>query len=107
MNAQLVTDSHIGYKNLDREFAGHEVVNHTEEEYVRGQWHTNSIEGFFSQLKRSIYGIYHQVSKKHLHRYCIETAYRYNTRTIKDVDRFELSIKKSEGRLKYKNLIAK
>lgn len=107
-NAVVVTDSLISYRGLDKEFAQHEIVNHSQDEYVNTSgFHTNTVEGFFSFLKRSIYGIYHQVSKKHLHRYCIETAYRYNTRKIKDVDRFEVTIGKCKGRLKYKDLIGK
>ncbi|WP_153796849.1 IS1595 family transposase [Foetidibacter luteolus] len=106
-NAVIVTDSLNAYTGLNKLFAGHEVVNHNQDEYVRGIWHTNSIEGFFSQLKRSIYGIYHQVSPKHLHRYCTETAYRYNFRKISDKERFELTISNSEGRLKYADLIKK
>ena len=105
--AVIVTDSLNAYRGLDKDFAGHEVVNHTEDEYVRGHWHTNTVEGFFSQLKRSIYGIYHQVSPKHLERYCIETAYRYNTRKIKDNERFEFTVLNAQGRLKYKDLVKK
>lgn len=105
-DAIVVTDGHNGYKGLDKEFAAHEVVNHLNDEYVnKNGFHTNSIEGFWSQLKRSIYGVYHQVSPKHLHRYCYESANRYNTRKIKDVERFEVTIRKCEGRLKYKDLI--
>lgn len=85
----------------------HVVVNHKDEEYVRGAFHTNSIEGFWSILKRGIYGIYHQVSPKHLQRYCDEFAARYNTRDIKDNERFQLAVKNSEGRLKYNQLIGK
>ncbi len=107
-NAVVVTDSFIAYKGLNKEYAQHEVVKHIEDEYVNDAgFHTNSIEGFFSHLKRSIYGIYHQVSPKHLHRYCIETAYRYNTRKIKDVERFDASVKRCEGRLKYRDLTGK
>lgn len=85
----------------------HVVVNHAEGQYVQNGFHTNGIENFWSILKRGIYGIYHQVSPKHLHRYCDEFAARYNSREIKDNQRFELSIQNTEGRLKYKNLIAK
>lgn len=107
-NTVVVTDSFIAYRGLDKEYLQHEVVNHNLDEYVNASgFHTNSTEGFFSHLKRSIYGIYHQVSVKHLSRYCIETAYRYNTRKIKDVDRFDVSVKRCEGRLKYKDLIKK
>lgn len=70
--------------------------------------HTNTIECFFSQQKRGIYGIYYQVSPKHLHRYCDEFGYRYNTRQIKDVTRFEDAVKNvSNTRLTYAKLIDK
>jgi hypothetical protein len=65
------------------------------------------MEGYWSILKRGIYGIYHQVSPKHLQRYCDEFAARYNTRKVADHERFEQSVKNSEGRLKYNDLIAK
>ena len=78
--ALVVTDSLNAYKGLHKEFAGHEIVNHNQDEYVRGNVYTNTVEGFFSILKRGIYGIYHQVSPKHLQRYCDEFAARYNTR---------------------------
>jgi hypothetical protein len=85
----------------------HVIIEHKNDEYVRGAFHTNSIEGFWSLLKRGIFGIYHQVSDKHLQRYCDEFAYRYNTRFEVDKDRFQISVKNSEGRLKYKDLIKK
>lgn len=105
--ALVVTDSLNAYKGLAKEFAGHEIVNHNQDEYVRGNVYTNTVEGFFSILKRGIYGIYHQVSPKHLQRYCDEFASRYNTREIKDHERFISSLKKAEGRLKYNQLIGK
>jgi hypothetical protein len=83
------------------------VVKHSDGEYVRGAFHTNTIEGFWSLLKRGLYGIYHQVSPKHLQRYCDEFAARYNSRDIQDNERFQASVKNSEGRLKYKQLTAK
>ncbi len=105
-DAVLMTDSSSNYEGLNNEFAGHEVVNHSGNEYVRDKViHTNSIEGVFSLLKRSIIGIYHSVTPKHLSRYCDETMYRYNTRGIKDAARFTMSLQRMEGRLKYKDLI--
>lgn len=103
----VITDGFGAYKGLDKTYT-HEVVMHSENEYVRpGNIHTNSIEGFWSQLKRGIIGVYHQVSPKHLHRYCHEFGYKYNTRQIKDVLRFEDAIKNINGkRLTYANLIA-
>jgi hypothetical protein len=107
-DAVVITDSSNNYDGLAKEYAGHEVVNHTNQEYVRDKViHTNSIEGVFSLLKRSIIGIYHQVTPKHLSRYCDETMYRYNTRKIKDAARFTLSLQNTEGRLKWKDLTAK
>lgn len=104
-DAVLITDASANYDGLSKEYAGHEVVNHTEQEYVRdGVIHTNSIEGAFSLLKRSIIGIYHQVTPKHLSRYCDETMYRYNTRKMKDASRFTLSLQNIEGRLTWKDL---
>jgi hypothetical protein len=55
-------------------------------------------------LKRSIIGIYHHVTPKHLSRYCDETAFRYNTRKVTDPTRFDLSLMNIEGRLTYKQL---
>ena len=104
-NAVLVTDTHLSYVGLASEYTAHLSVNHSKSEYRNGLAYTNSVEGFFSCLKRSIIGIYHQVSPKHLQRYCIETSYRYNTRKITDKERFNHALQNVEGRLKYKHLI--
>ena len=104
--ADLITDCHAGYTGFNNDFNSHEVVNHSAQEYVReGNIHTNSIEGAFSLLKRSIIGIYHQVTPKHLDRYCDETMFRYNLRKMTDADRFKFSLSKVNGRLTYKDLI--
>ncbi|RYU89389.1 IS1595 family transposase [Mucilaginibacter terrigena] len=101
----IITDSSTMYGSLKHSY-NHEVVNHVNKEYVRGAMHTNTIEGFFSQLKRGIYGIYHQVSPKHLGRYCNEFQYRYNTRKTTDVNRFEDAVKNINNvRLTYADLI--
>jgi hypothetical protein len=106
--AVIISDSSYAYEGLNRDFAGHEVVNHSGDEYCRdGIIHTNTIEGAFGMLKRSIIGIYHQVTPKHLARYCDETAFRYNTRSMKDPSRFTLTLQNVEGRLKWKDLTAK
>lgn len=65
------------------------------------------MEGYWSILKRGIIGIYHQVSSKHLQRYCDEFSCRYNTRKVKDNERFELTMSIVEGRLTYNQLIGK
>lgn len=105
-DALIITDSSTMYGSLKNSYR-HETVSHVQKEYVRGAMHTNTIEGFFSQLKRGIYGIYHQVSPKHLHRYCNEFGYRYNTRKGTDVARFEDAVKNVNNvRLTYANLIS-
>lgn len=106
-NAVIVTDAHLGYKGLNYEFVGHAVVNHSENQFKDGIFHTNSIEGTFGLFKRMVFGIYHQVSPKHLHRYCDEFNYRFNSRKTKDVQRFMETLKRTEGRLKWKDLTAK
>ena len=76
-DATLVTDSHIGYQGLNVELAGHETVNHDAGEYKRERWHTNTIEGFWSQLKRTIKGTHIHVDAKYLQIYADEVAFRY------------------------------
>ena len=105
--AFIITDSAAAYKGLDKEFAGHEVVNHRQDEFVRGRFHTNSIEGSFGLFKRMIIGIYHHISVKHLERYCDEFSYRYNSRKIKDCERFTITLRNMERRLDYKTLVYK
>ncbi|MBS1595982.1 MAG: IS1595 family transposase [Bacteroidetes bacterium] len=102
----LITDAHGGYKDLHFEF-NHVVINHQGGEYAKGSFHTNNIEGFWSQFKRGIKGIQHHVSIKHLDRYCNEYAYRYNVRAIADGERFSGVLKNSYGRLRYSDLIGK
>lgn len=101
----IITDAHLGYEKLDKEYKGHHSVNHSAGEYKRGIAYTNTVEGFFSQLKRQIYGIHHFVSAKHLQQYCNEVAYRYNSRQLQDIDRFKCIISNVEGRLTYQALI--
>lgn len=103
--AILITDDWDAYNAL-AERHPHVVIDHRYGEYVRGAFTTNNIEGFWSLFKRSIYGIYHQISRKHLHRYCAESAFRYNTRKAKDPQRFNLCLTSIEKRLTYKELIS-
>lgn len=76
----LMTDTAGGYLHLGKAFARHEMVDHGADEYVRGDAHSNTVEGFFSVLKRGIYGTYQHASRKHLHRYLAEFDFRYNNR---------------------------
>jgi transposase-like protein len=103
-SARIMTDDLNVYHGLDNHFASHESVNHTRKEYVRGDVTTNTIEGFFGIFKRGINGIYHHVSKKHLHRYTGEYEFRYNGRKVSDGARTLLAIAGFEGkRLKYRD----
>jgi transposase-like protein len=79
------------YVAVGREFTGHGSVNHSIDEYVRhgGFIHTNTVEGYFSILKRGIVGTFHHVSQQHLKRYLGEFDFRYNTRTMSDMERAE------------------
>ena len=106
-NSKVVSDAYKSYCGLNANYE-HVAIKHKEGNYITvSDDHTNTIEGFWLLLKRGIIGIYHQVSPKHLHRYCHEFGYRYNTRVVKDVVRFEDSIKNINGkRLTYKQLIA-
>ena len=75
------TDEFRSYEPLEDWGYKHETVNHGAKQYVRGNSHTNTIEGFWSQLKRSIHGTYHAVSPKFLQSYVDEFSYRYNLRS--------------------------
>jgi transposase-like protein len=81
------TDTATWYKNNAMKLdGGHDSVNHTADEYVRGDVHTNTIENFFSVFKRGMKGVYQHCSEKHLHRYLAEFDHRYNNREAKGVD---------------------
>lgn len=79
--SQIMSDKFGVYKKTERLGFYHESVNHYKKEFVRGDVHTNTIEGFWGQLKRSLDGTYHSVSPKYLQNYLDEFAYRYNLRT--------------------------
>lgn len=107
-DSHIVTDKFPAYNGLDKEFAGHEVVDHEAGEYVRGMAYTNTLEGWFSLLKRGVNGTFHHVSEQHLDRYVGEFAYRYNNRELTDGERANKTIKQIEGkRLVYKDTIKK
>ncbi|MGH7901380.1 MAG: IS1595 family transposase [Thermodesulfobacteriota bacterium] len=78
----VYTDEFSSYGGMTKAGFEHDVVQHGIKEYVRGEVHTNTIEGFWSQLKRSLHGTYHSVSPKHLQLYVDEFAWRYNHRAF-------------------------
>lgn len=103
----VVTDEASIFRLL-RDKYEHRKVNHSKNEYVVDGFTTNGIESYFATLKRGHYGTYHYMSKKHLHRYCDEFSFRFNTRTITESERFEKSLGNAHGRrLTYKKLINK
>jgi transposase-like protein len=81
--ATLNTDEATAYHSLDGEFFEHESVNHSAGEYSKNGVTTNSIESVWAVLKRGVYGVYHQVSKKHLARYVNEFSFRLNDGNVK------------------------
>jgi transposase-like protein len=103
---RLHTDESRLYTRVGHEFASHETVTHSHGEYVRGDVHTNSVEGYFSIFKRGMKGVYQHCGEKHLHRYLAEFDFRYNHRSalgFSDGERAALSIKGAEGkRLTYR-----
>lgn len=80
----ICTDEHLGYKHLGREWP-HGVIHHSKGEYVHGAIHTNTIEGFWSLIKRGIVGTFHKVSAKYLPLYVAEFQFRYNNRDNEDI----------------------
>jgi transposase-like protein len=101
--SDLMTDAAAVYTKVGNEFARHEAVAHEFGEYVRGDAHTNTIEGFFALLKRAVYGQFHNISAAHLHRYLVEADFKYNTRDLCDADRAVELLKGAKGkRLMYR-----
>lgn len=109
----LMTDSASWYRRLNRsgEYASHDQINHTEEEYARYESgrpviHTNTVEGYFALFKRGMRGTYQHCSEKHLHRYLAEFDFRYNARSalgVEDEARTEKALRGIRGkRLTYR-----
>lgn len=101
--ATLHTDELPAYRKIGKGFADHKTVTHSQGEYARGDAHCNSAESFFALLKRGVHGIFHHVSKKHLHRYCNEFGFRWEHKNVNDGVRTERAIRAGEGkRLQYR-----
>lgn len=109
-DARLMTDEARFYTTVGKDFASHDVVRHGIKEYVRGEIHTNTIEGFFSILKRGLVGTFHHVSEQHLKRYACEFDFRYNYRSkmgYSDRQRAEVVLRGIAGkRLLYRDSCA-
>ncbi len=103
--SHFMTDEERAFMGIGWNFAAHGTVTHSKDEYVRYEngkaIHTNTVEGFFSILKRGIYGVYQHVSEAHLHRYLCEFDFRYNNREklgVNDVARASLALQGAKGR---------
>lgn len=104
-NAILYTDEWYGYNEV-AEMYKHYSVDHSRGQYADGDVCTNTIEGFWSLLKRGIIGIYHHLSREHLQLYVNEFCFRYNTRKISDFSRFNLLLRNINYKLTYQQIIA-
>ena len=103
--ATINTDEGKQYMFVQHDYK-HEIVKHSAEEYVRGEVYTNTIEGAFGHFKRSIIGVYHHASKKHINRYLNMFAWRWNSRDMGEGQRVNALLKSTQGRtLTYKALI--
>ncbi len=104
--SRLMTDQAGYYIGLGKEFASHEFVDHSKEEWKRGDCHTNTLEGYFSVFKRGMKGVYQHCAERHLHRYLAEFDFRYNNRVargVHDEQRAEKALLGVKGkRLTYK-----
>jgi transposase-like protein len=102
----LMADDAGQYRPIGKEFAKFETVNHGVEEYVRGEAHTNTIEGFFSILKRGVMGTFHHISEAHISRYLAEFDFRYSNRSaigVEDTERTNEALRGIGGkRLTYR-----
>jgi transposase-like protein len=103
--SHLMTDQAKSYLVMSDEFLSHQSVNHEAKEYVRDGVSTNKAENLFSQLKRSLDGTHHSVSKEHLNRYLGEFDFRYSTRELDDTERFRKLVGQTDGvRVSYKRI---
>jgi ISXO2-like transposase domain len=98
--AHLMTDELASYEKIGKEFANHDTVNHSANEFAKfgGFVHTNTAECRFSLMKRAVFGTHHSISEAHLPRCLAEWDFKWNTRDITDGERAALALKGAEGR---------
>jgi transposase-like protein len=94
----VMTDDLLAYKGVKDDFASHGTVKHSKGEYVRDKIHINTIENYFSILKRGLRGVYQHVGANHLRRYIAEFDFRYNHRKMTDQERTAIALKGIEGK---------
>jgi hypothetical protein len=83
---KLMTDQASWYRGVGKDFASHDTVDHSKDEYVRGEVSTNTVEGYYSIFKRGMKGVYQHCAEKHLHRYLAEFDFRYSNRIALGID---------------------
>ena len=99
----VVTDELSAYNGLDKKY-NHIFVRHGEREFTVGSYSTNGIKGFWGHFKRVVFGAYHFVSKAYLERYIDEAVFRFNTKEMKEADRFSIMFEKSIGKVRYEDV---
>jgi len=105
--ADIMTDQWVGYSGLGEEYASHQTVDHSLEEYVRGAVHVNTAESWIALLKRGYIGIYHHFTEKHLPRYLAEYQARWNMIGYNEAERLDTLLQATPGlKLTYEELIA-
>ncbi len=104
--SKIYSDDFISYRNLPKYYK-HRVVKHRDNEYVRGDVHSNSVESFWALFKRGYHGTYHSMSKKHLQRYVDEFAFRFNNRTTEMSEKFAELVQQisNRGNVSYEAVI--
>jgi hypothetical protein len=111
LDSHLMTDSAPVYalSGIGEAFARHGMTDHSGGEYVKPDGtHSNTVESTFSLLKRRMYGTFHNVGRKHLHRYVAEFDFRWNARKVVDGERLARAVRSAEGkRLRYREPVAK
>jgi transposase-like protein len=100
----IISDEWRAYNGLNKDYI-HKRVNHSKYQYVNKDAYTNSLENYWSLVKRNILGIYHNISRKHINRYLNEFDFRYNNRKSNEIIRFNIAVTNCKSRLKYKDLI--
>jgi transposase-like protein len=102
-NSILMTDEYRSYWGVKKEYR-HKTVNHKRREYARGKIHVNTLEGYWSLMKRGFLGTYHRPSRQHMDKYCAEFEFRYNLRGMNDNFRFMAAISRSRKPIKNRHV---
>ncbi len=106
-NAEAIfTDENPSYGDLSNDRRRHDTVNHSQDEWIRGDAHTNTVESAWSLFKRSIVGAFHKVSRKHLDLYLDEFEFKFNNRHNPYIFRDALKEILTCGKVEYKELVA-